>query len=315
MYEDEIPVGNAKDLRGQKFGRWTVLYRVKSTNRQTAWMCECICGTLRKVQANGLISGQTKSCGCYNNELCAELGRKSALDLTGQRFGRLTAIKATQQRNFGNIIWECLCDCGNICYIPTNRLGSNGTQSCGCLHKERMHDLLSLDLTNQRFGKLIAIRKTGNKRGSFNEWLCKCDCGNYHTASSAGLVHGKTASCGCLKSKGELKIKNLLTEAKLNFIAQETFDDCRFIETNYLAFFDFCVEGKYLIEFDGEQHYHSRKQGYFTDDKVQIIKKRDEYKNQWCRENNIPLIRIPYWKLDTLCIEDLMLETTEFRVV
>ena len=33
MYEDEIPVGRAKDITGQRFGKWTVLYRVKNKNR------------------------------------------------------------------------------------------------------------------------------------------------------------------------------------------------------------------------------------------------------------------------------------------
>ena len=41
-------------------------------------------------------------------------------------------------------------------------------------------------------------------------------------------------------------------------------------------------------------------------------KYRDSYKNQWCKENNISLIRIPYTKLKTLTIEDLILETTTY---
>ena len=40
----------------------------------------------------------------------------------------------------------------------------------------------------------------------------------------------------------------------------------------------------------------------------------DAYKNQWCKENNIPLIRIPYTHLKDLCIEDLQLETSKFIV-
>lgn len=43
-------------------------------------------------------------------------------------------------------------------------------------------------------------------------------------------------------------------------------------------------------------------------------KELDEYKNQWCKENNIPLIRIPYIHLNDLCIEDLLLETTNFLI-
>ena len=77
-------------------------------------------------------------------------------------------------------------------------------------------------------------------------------------------------------------------------------------------YFDFLIENTYLIEYDGEQHYFGW--SYDIED-LKIQQQRDEYKNQWCKDNNIPLIRIPYTKLDTLCIEDLMLETTQFRVV
>ena len=40
----------------------------------------------------------------------------------------------------------------------------------------------------------------------------------------------------------------------------------------------------------------------------------DKLKNEWCKENNIPLIRIPYTHLKDLCIEDLQLETTTFLI-
>ena len=75
---------------------------------------------------------------------------------------------------------------------------------------------------------------------------------------------------------------------------------------------DFFVQNTYVVEFDGLQHFTGW--GYDKDNLL-IQQRRDQTKNQWCKENNIPLIRIPYTKLDTLCLEDLMLETTQFRVV
>ena len=69
---------------------------------------------------------------------------------------------------------------------------------------------------------------------------------------------------------------------------------------------------QYLIEYDGRQHFEGWSS---SEENLKIQKERDNYKNQWCKENNIPLIRIPYTHLDNLCIEDLLLETTQFRVV
>jgi len=58
-----------------------------------------------------------------------------AHDLSGKRFGRLTAIK--RQGTQGNKIkWECLCDCGNTTYVASGDIVSGHTKSCGCLNKE-----------------------------------------------------------------------------------------------------------------------------------------------------------------------------------
>lgn len=63
------------------------------------------------------------------------------------------------------------------------------------------------DLTGQKFGRLTVIRRAGvNKYGNCL-WLCKCECGQLHTAAGGKLTQGKVRSCGCLKK--EIKIKQL----------------------------------------------------------------------------------------------------------
>lgn len=61
-------------------------------------------------------------------------------DLTGEKFGRLFVVKQTEKRGKdGSIIYECLCDCGNICLVSRNRLTAKGhsrKRSCGCLYDE-----------------------------------------------------------------------------------------------------------------------------------------------------------------------------------
>lgn len=57
-------------------------------------------------------------------------------DLTGQRFGRLTVARSTDQRERRNVVYECSCDCGNACYISSRNLLSGHTTSCGCRQKE-----------------------------------------------------------------------------------------------------------------------------------------------------------------------------------
>ena len=59
-----------------------------------------------------------------------------ARDLTGQKFGHLTAMFATDKRVQSRVVWHCLCDCGNEIDVPSHSLVSGNTKSCGCLKKE-----------------------------------------------------------------------------------------------------------------------------------------------------------------------------------
>jgi hypothetical protein len=309
MYEDEIPVGKAKDLRGQVFGRLTVLYRTKGRNGKGAyWKCLCECGNTKEIIGSNLIRGHTLSCGCYKKE-------KSSNDLTGKRFGKLVAIKPTGNKRRQYIEWECLCDCGNTTYVTSGDLNYGSVISCGCAIRDHAIELgksKKQDLLNQKFGMLTVIDKASNGDSGRVKWKCRCDCGEIIEVFACALKSGNSTSCGCSKSKGELFISKLLKSHNILFTQQATFDSCRFKNTNALAKFDFYINNKYLVEFDGEQHYRG---WYGQEDSLTMIQERDTYKNQWCKDNNIPLIRIPYTKLNTLTIEDLMLETTQFRVV
>lgn len=59
------------------------------------------------------------------------------LDVTGKRYGRLTAVRDTGKRDHGSKVWLFLCDCGNEIEIPAHRAASSKTLSCGCLQRER----------------------------------------------------------------------------------------------------------------------------------------------------------------------------------
>ena len=164
------------------------------------------------------------------------------------------------------------------------------------------------NLINQHFGLLIAL-KDSNKRTNDGRiiWECLCECGNICYVSSHSLLSGNTISCGCLKSKGENKIADLLRQANIPFEQQKTFPTCKFPDTNYLAKFDFFVDNTYLIEYDGEQHFYYKNSSHTwnTKENYKKVIEHDNYKTQWCKENNIPLIRIPYTKLNVLTIDDL----------
>lgn len=125
-----------------------------------------------------------------------------ALDLLGRKFGRLTVRSQRPERGkHKEILWECLCDCGNVTNVATGSLTSSNTTSCGCFHKERVAVQGNKNvnsLIGNRFTRLLVIgmnpvrEKDGHVR-----WDCNCDCGNQHTVASNNLIAGSTVSCGC----------------------------------------------------------------------------------------------------------------------
>jgi hypothetical protein len=161
---------------------------------------------------------------------------------------------------------------------------------------------------------LTAIKPTEKRSGSAVVWICRCDCGNLCDVSMANLQNGHTKSCGCLTSIGEQKIKSILLENNILFESQKMFDTCRFVDTNMMAKFDFYIDGKYLLEYDGYQHFNYLDNSWITKDVLEANQRRDYYKNEWCKVNNIPLIRIPYTHFDDICIDDIILETSKFIV-
>lgn len=238
-------------------------------------------------------------------------------DLKGQRFGFLTVLELDKQKSNSNRkYWICKCDCGNIKSIRGDALKSKKqpTVSCGCYLKKRLHETHHYkDITGQRFGRLIAIQpifKLSTQGKMY--WKCKCDCGAFIQVINQDLFSGHTQSCGCLRSKGELKITQLLIKNNIPFERQKQFQNCTFSKKNTKPRFDFYVDNCYLIEYDGRQHYQSDNTGWNTSENLKQTQLRDAFKNKWCKDNGIPLIRIPYTHYDKLCIEDLLLESSTF---
>lgn len=231
------------------------------------------------------------------------------MNLIGQKFGRLTPIKMTSERQNNSVVWECECECGNICKANAASLRAGRTKSCGCLKQEsdKAPKGNVIDLTGQKFNHLTVLKRDGSDNRGEAKWLCECDCEQHSKISvlSSNLRNGHTTSCGCERmSHGEQKIAKLLLENNIPFEREVSL--FRFAN-NKPAYFDFFIDKKYLIEYDGETHYRYNLHGWHNEEQLKAQQERNMIKTQWCKEHNIPLIRIPYTKYETLCIEDLLL--------
>jgi len=126
------------------------------------------------------------------------MGKKR--DLVGQKFGRLTVLYGTGERKNGKVIWHCRCDCGNEVDIRSGDLISGRTTSCRCYQRKRTAEANTTHgMEGRRFGRLIVLHDTGERKNRCVVWHCKCDCGNEVNVRSSDLISGHTTSCGCYK--------------------------------------------------------------------------------------------------------------------
>lgn len=254
MQVNEIPVGKAKNIIGQKYGRLTVKYRVSTPSQ----------------------------------------------------------ITAKKPHSF----WFCECECGGSCIVSVDRLNSGNTSSCGCLSREKASERFGINEIGNKYGSLTVIERDKSKNVGHIHWLCQCECGNPELESIDGtlLRNGVKTQCSLCspRSKGEEKIRDILIQNNIPFIQEKMFEDCRFPETNRKARFDFFVDNKYIIEFDGRQHIEETTGNCSNWWSLDYVRSHDTFKSNYCKEKKIPLIRIPYIHLNKIQLEDLLLETSNF---
>jgi hypothetical protein len=114
-------------------------------------------------------------------------------DITGQKFGKLTAVKLSHQDECGKYIWDCVCDCGREQKAWVSSLTRGKRTRC--------EECRCPNLIGKRFGRGVVIDKASNRRESRRqEWILKCDCGNLYQTTTVmlrGRVGHRTRSCGC----------------------------------------------------------------------------------------------------------------------
>lgn len=249
--------------------------------------------------------------------------KKTSKDIVvGAKFGRWTILE-TNVKNPNSKAKNpprtalCQCECGKTRYKEYRDLYSGRSLSCGCLRTEQVIQRnfeKGIIEPNTKFGHLTFIKDLGYRpqksRNKNERWaLCQCDCGNQIEVSNNNLKSGATTSCGCVKSRGERIIADILRENNINFATQYSFQDLKTPKGGSLKF-DFAIfkDNKLykLIEFDGRQHFFGPDAKWSHSDSLETIKFRDNLKDEYCIKNNISLLRIPYTEIGNITIEMLL---------
>lgn len=114
------------EMQGKTVNGFKILEVYRENKRTMAKVVCPACGKIYITRAEQIKKG--KDCGCTT--------KIKMNDLTGKKFGRLTAIEPTERKaSNDSIIWKCICDCGKISFVNSGSLTSGRIKSCGCLRK------------------------------------------------------------------------------------------------------------------------------------------------------------------------------------
>lgn len=116
-----------------------------------------------------------------------------ALDLAGQKFGKLTVLERLGKNDRGHYIWRCRCDCGNYVDVVGYAVKNGSWASCGKCGKRPVER--SVNIAGQVVGDYMAVERIGTY-GTSAKWRCVCTtCGSEKEQGAYQFRIGKRASC------------------------------------------------------------------------------------------------------------------------
>lgn len=205
-----------------------------------------------------------------------------------------------------NIPLKIKCECGNIFYRDWVGIRVCNILECSDCANKRNSKRQSfthgqfIERIKEIYGdKIIPLEQYINCKTKIK---CFCNiCNKPFYMSGGHILEGRNCPNCTLPSKGEIIIQEYLERNNMYFVRQYKFLDCKNMKQ---LPFDFAVlnkdnELKCLIEFDGEQHFavvdfFGKETGFA--ERVY----NDAIKNAYCEDNNINLLRIPYWELKNI---------------
>lgn len=219
------------------------------------------------------------------------------LDLTGNIYGELTVVEMLygyklSNTNKARTYCKCISDNGDEVIVRADALQSGATKSMKGAGKTGK----PMNIEGMKFGLLTAVKATDRRASNGSIiWECLCDCGNTTYVQVGNLMRHHTLSCGCRhQSKWEMFIGDYLSSLNVVFQPQKRFPDCKNRKQTDMLPFDFYLpDYNVCIEYDGEHHYRPLEMwgGY---EKFLTNQDNDNIKNEYCKNNNIKLLRLPY---------------------
>ena len=287
-----------KHLIGTELNGWKILdIKIYEDKRNTYALAQCHCGNITEVRLTHITTGRAIDCGCGYRERLKDIIYKRHGHLVGTTINNWTILKLIPpETSSEHTFASCRCKCGTEKDVRLSYVVNGRSKDCGCGRKSMLRETRTKNLVGQRFGKLV-VTELLEESNKFKRrvYKCHCDCGNDIEVASICLNNGQQ-SCGCLRSQYNAQIAHILENLNIRYQSEFT----AVIDQHKLRFDFYLPSYNLMIEYDGEQHYWPVNFGGWNQEQLQReflkIQQYDQLKTAYCADNNINLLRIPYWE-------------------
>ncbi|WML54345.1 zinc-ribbon domain-containing protein [Neobacillus sp. PS3-12] len=261
------------------------------------------CGTIKEMIPHDLLKRQ----GCFNCNSQLYIDESNCLAATHKHLlyqwdYEQNPILPTDIKAGSNIkvYWICPDDIRHKypMVIAKKALENRGCPICS---GKLVHETNCLQTTHPKMSKMWDYEKNGDVTprdvtyGSNKKYFWICAYGHPSYKSKVKQISRGEGCPICQESKGNKYIRNWLESVGLKFSREEKFHGLKVINQLKFDFFVDNSQGKVLIEFHGKQHYQYHE--FFHNGSRKNLKKQFKYdgvKRKFAKENQIPLIVIPY---------------------
>lgn len=198
-------------------------------------------------------------------------------------------IKATSNLDF-------ICPEGHEFKMTINNFKNHGQRCPVCSRRDQKKRTYSYEYVKEFIESKGYSLISKEYHGCKNKLIIKCEKHGEWEATFDNFKNSKSRCPKCKNSKGENEISEILNMLNIDYINKYKFNNCKY---KRILEFDFYLP-KYncCVEYDGEFHYRKTNRNNENDFKKQQI--RDSIKNNYCKKNEIKLIRIPYWDFNNI---------------